>query len=947
MSQPSKYPVVLSVGEFREEFDIPQGIGLYRYDNGNLGWQAEVSDGSILRGPVSKYVVDNSGASDIALVKYYWDKDGQPLKESIWVMQNRPTPRQIEVSYSRFVLLCLINEKKKELWGEKWKPFTLKDLKFYLENCKGEDCYIDFSIPKRNGGNRNISAPNHGLKEIQSCLNLILQEKYHPTAAAMGFVPGRSVVNNAYVHQRQSYVYNIDIKDFFPSISEGRVFSMLQQKPYSFAKEVASMIADLCCHKGVLPQGAPTSPILTNIICERLDWRLTKLANQYDLKYSRYADDISFSGMVNVFHEDGDFVQKLKHYIEKEGFSINPAKTRLNTIGLRQEVTGLSVNEKPNVSKKYVKSLRTMIHNWEIIGREEAQNRMALEYKRSGKIMIKGIPQIENVIQGKLNYLKMVKGGSDTTYVKLNNRFQQLFNQAYGLRIVLDIWEKKGFDAAAAEYIRRFPWEQEYDTGVCSLSEFEEAIGKIVVFGSPKTETVLAGVLQKMGFVEELTPTIDGQPYLGKTKLVCAKDLDINKDVFVSYGDYKGKRSFFFSNKNGHLIGGALYDDEEVGSIIDEFQSGRYPSNVVEMIMKHKCVSPEERALRTKLILKEFDSVVEELKGQIGEMQGDTEKKNNLFGVSDFLYKFNQDGILRYTCHLLDKSDVIDEINEKCGTEKYDYEKHVNLIVENWEKLSKPYSGDEPTKNIRGLINAYIKGNKAWSSENIQTSWKSPAVIEWAKNHPGIILTPDPVHASKQGNRGYKLEKPFQSKFTGKRVAYFSELVLHFKTFFHIKGGNDLHKILERQDWSRKKGVEISFSTFEDNNEMFTDVDKLLQACELIIDMAVKASNEKQLGVPKIEFSLMEDSTDGLLALSIHHTNSVYGRGYSAMNRLGDSLNRLRKIMQGVCVIYIQADCGEGKYGELNLLDGNIPVAKEISQMTGVKYILKFKLKFQ
>lgn len=966
MTLPDKYPIVLSVREFREEYGISGGVGVYHYDNGSYGWQAEADDGSALRGPISKGVLDRADGDELAMVKYHWDKEGQLLEKPIWVLQKRPTQYQVEKTYSLFALLELLNEKKKVLWGEKWKPFKLDELKYQLENCKKDESYVNFSIPKKNGKPRNISAPNHGLKAIQACLNLVLQEKYCPTSAAMGFVPGRSVVSNASVHQRQKYVYNIDIKDFFPSISEGRVFSVLQQKPYSFDKMTAGIIADLCCHKGVLPQGAPTSPILTNIICERLDWRLSKLANQYHLKYSRYADDISFSGMENLFHEDGDFVNRLHHYIAKEGFVVNPDKTRLNTRGFRQEVTGLSVNEKPNVSKRYVKSLRTMIHNWEVIGREEAQSRMASEYKKSGKIHVKGIPQIENVIQGKLNYLKMVKGGGDPTYLKLNERYAQLFNQAYGLRTVLVIWNKKGFAAAAKEYIKRFPWEQEYDTGVWTLSEFEDAIGKKVSFVSRNTEgevredmtrdetqlaqdekgSTLARVLLKMGLKEEVTPIIDGQPYFGKTRLFSDRHLNLNEDVFVSYGEYKGVHCFYFSNYKGHLIGGSLYDDEQIDNIVSGFKSGQYPPKTLEMIMKHKCVSPEERNMRTKLVVREFDSVVENLnneidslRDEIGRLRGTSEegKDHNLYGVSDFLYKFNKDKVLRYTGHLWDK---LDDVEELLGSEQYNYEKHLDLIINRWEEFSKPYLNDKPTKNIRGLINAYIRGDKPWSTENITTSWNSPEVKNWAKEHPGIVLTPDKSIIKKQKSVGYELPQPFSSRFDGQRVSTFGELVGHFKKFFHIKGGAMLKRILEYQKWN---DVEIKFSSrFELHNELFTDVDKLIDACGLIVQMAKDASEQTKLGKPIITFSFYEVD-NGLLILSVLHENSVYAKGFSNMGRLGKSQTKLKGLMCGVCSIIIQADCGEGRYGEYNLLDENEPTVKEISEVKGVNYLLRFK----
>ena len=194
--------------------------------------------------------------------------------------------------------------------------------------------------------------------------------------------------------------------------------------PFSYDKETASLITDLCCHEGVLPQGAPTSPTLTNIVCKRLDWRVSKLAGRFDMHYSRYADDITFSSMSNLFHDDGDFVKDLRHFVEKEGFSINDTKIRVNSYYQRQEVTGLTINTKTNVTQKYVKQIRTMLHNWEVSGYDYAQNKFIEKYGPNKNVA--GTHRIENIIRGKLDFLKMVKGDEDGTYIKYRQRFENL-----------------------------------------------------------------------------------------------------------------------------------------------------------------------------------------------------------------------------------------------------------------------------------------------------------------------------------------------------------------------------------------------------------------------------------------------------------------------------------------------------------------------------------------
>ena len=322
-------------------------------------------------------------------------------------------------------LLKELNEINKALYGEKSFLFTMKQLNYHAYSKNNPHRYVQFQIPKKKQGKfRTITAPCRGLKYIQRCLNAMLLDKFTPHPSAKGFVPGKSIVDNAKVHLGQNYIYNIDLKDFFPSIKAARIFARLQLHPFSFDRETSSLITDLCCHEGVLPQGAPTSPTITNIICERLDWRLSKLAQRYNMRYSRYADDITFSSMGNLFHEDGDFVKELHRFIEMEGFTINTEKTRLNSKYQRQEVTGLIINEKPNVTQKYVKQIRTMLNNWEKSGYEYAQSKFLEHYHPTKKT--KGEPHIENIISGKLDYLKMVKGEKDSTYLKLKNRFEKL-----------------------------------------------------------------------------------------------------------------------------------------------------------------------------------------------------------------------------------------------------------------------------------------------------------------------------------------------------------------------------------------------------------------------------------------------------------------------------------------------------------------------------------------
>ena len=337
-------------------------------------------------------------------------------------------------------LLTLLNDIKAEELGDKGYPFTMKQINFYCNpfSIPNSKRYHDFYIEKKSGGKRHISAPVNGLKSIQTYLNIIFQAIYEPSSFAMGFVSNRSVVDNAKIHIGQNYIYNLDIKDFFPSISQARVWGRLKSRPFNLKQNLANVVAGLCCmkvvteesEKFILPQGAPTSPLLTNAICDRLDYKLSKLACHYGLKYSRYADDITFSSMHNVYQEESEFVRVLHEIIKKQGFAVNEAKTRLQKKGSRQEVTGLIVSDKVNVTRRYTEDVRNILYIWKRYGLSVAYHKFYKHYNKEKGHVKKGEPVLENVLAGKLDYLKMVKGEEDSTYIKLRTRFDALLDRS-------------------------------------------------------------------------------------------------------------------------------------------------------------------------------------------------------------------------------------------------------------------------------------------------------------------------------------------------------------------------------------------------------------------------------------------------------------------------------------------------------------------------------------
>ncbi|QQU02185.1 reverse transcriptase family protein [Myroides odoratus] len=309
-------------------------------------------------------------------------------------------------------------------------PIELKTLTYYANPKLCKQRYSSFKIKKKAGDDRTIYAPCPGLKRILRTLNYLLQITFESHDFAMGFVQGKSIVDNAILHVNKNFVYNVDLEDFFYSFDFYKVKFAFEGAPFNFNKEkepLAFFLACLCTHplelekgtKVTLPQGAPTSPFITNILCYRMDRKLRGLAKRFDLVYSRYADDITFSGRFN-FSLSKDFTNELERIITKEKLKLKPSKTRMQSSFYRQSVTGIVVNEKVNNYKSYIKDLRMWIFYLERHGLEKTQTiyrQRVQDDKNKGR-------DILNVISGKLLYMKMVKGQTNPAYIKLVDRME-------------------------------------------------------------------------------------------------------------------------------------------------------------------------------------------------------------------------------------------------------------------------------------------------------------------------------------------------------------------------------------------------------------------------------------------------------------------------------------------------------------------------------------------
>ena len=303
-----------------------------------------------------------------------------------------------------------------------------KDLIYYLYRLPDIKKYYSFEIQKKNGKTRIISAPTTSLKILQQKLNYILSIIFTPIFSSHVFAKGRSIKTNAFAHVKRKYVLNIDLKDFFPSINFGRVRGMFMAYPYYLPPPVATVLSQICCYNRELPQGAPTSPIISNMICAKLDNRLLSLAKQNKCFFTRYADDITFSTSKKRFPKTIAYTDEttnqihvgndLNNIIENNGFFINNEKVWFRARDRRQTVTGLIVNDFVNVTRKYKNQVRAMLHALKKYGPKKTKKEFESKYFNNNTPEWKCLPKFELVLKGKIEYIGMIRGHESDIYLK-------------------------------------------------------------------------------------------------------------------------------------------------------------------------------------------------------------------------------------------------------------------------------------------------------------------------------------------------------------------------------------------------------------------------------------------------------------------------------------------------------------------------------------------------
>ena len=289
--------------------------------------------------------------------------------------------------------------------------------------------YSHFAIPKRAGGVRFIAAPNPRLLYLQRQLLHVFSDMYKPRKPVHGFVPNRSAVSNAEEHINRNHVVNIDLKDFFPSITEDRVSGLL--RVLGVPIDVRAAILSICCVNRQLPQGAPCSPILANMICLRMDRQLMGFCKTRRIRYTRYADDLTFSlyAAPHQLFSDGvpnpgklnlnQLSEELLTIISNNGFSPNEEKLRYFGPTSRKEVTGLVVTDRVNVPRRFVRTIRAILYDIETNGYGAAQVKYSTKHKRIGSL--------REHVRGKISWVAQVKGVNDGVYIGLARRFNAQF----------------------------------------------------------------------------------------------------------------------------------------------------------------------------------------------------------------------------------------------------------------------------------------------------------------------------------------------------------------------------------------------------------------------------------------------------------------------------------------------------------------------------------------
>jgi len=403
---------------------------------------------------------------------------------------------------------------------------------YVIQNADNGSYYKKFQIPKKSGGFRNISQPVRGLALAQDRLSAILLAHYKPKGFVKGYVKGESFLSNAQYHEKQKWVLNIDIENFFPSINFGRVRGLFLSRFFGFNSNVATILARITTFENELPQGASTSPIIANILSHNLDKKLISAAISAKAKYTRYADDITISSSQRLVSslfvkqwdpDKGNRKITLSNTVEEAfkatSFEINHKKVRLQFPYERQEVTGLIVNKKANVWRRDISKLRMKLYSAKKHGADNAAT-LWLGKGHTAEHFWKHIA-------GWLSYIRQVRGNDDPVLAKL---CKQAIISGFGTSTWIHRY---------ADMVREFDvflsHASEDKIKVRKLKENLEKIGVKVFFdessiewGDSIVERINHGLLKSSFFVPVLSETFSKKGWTNK-ELNSALQMNINR----------------------------------------------------------------------------------------------------------------------------------------------------------------------------------------------------------------------------------------------------------------------------------------------------------------------------------------------------------------------------------------------------------------------------------
>lgn len=322
------------------------------------------------------------------------------------------------------------------------------------------------------------------------------------------------------------------------------------------------------------------------------------------------------------------------------------------------------------------------------------------------------------------------------------------------------------------------------------------------------------------------------------------------------------------------------------------------------------------------------------------------------FHLYKFLFKYNQNPVLRSTCHDID-SEELKKINEYCNSDSYVFKKHLKKIIKTFDEHEKVFSAPP---QVKALIRGYLTGKDyegnqlegGWSSAGIKINWSSDKLADWVTKNPNI-----PPNSSitffreNKGIKSFKIEQPIKTSITERRILTFTDLVIHFKNLFHLKSDKQsLHAILLRENslkkWEEKIDFEITDQDFPTNLEHFTDVDKLVQAYNSLL----KIIEEQRRGddKPKVKLRFYEGKQK--VCLSVHHLNGQYNK--TVQNCIDrpygqDYTNLINNQINGLCNLYLKANFGSQEFAVINLWDGKKLEAHKLpNNFIGVEHLLEF-----